>query len=134
MKKDIIIPNAAGVGIAMVPDMDDKKQRIWSAYLVNERESTLYNVFIQVSAKGELKGAERKTASVRFYVEELEPRKAKKIEIVLHQATKLSNQYWISFFDNEVLFDKKIVFEPGSITAAKLVVQDVLKVRAVYHD
>jgi hypothetical protein len=134
MKKDIIIPNAAGVGIAMVPDMDDKKQRIWSAYLVNERESTLYNVFIQVSAKGELKGAERKTASVRFYVEELEPKKAKKIEIVLHQATKLSNQYWISFFDNEVLFDKKIVFEPGSITAANLVVQDVLKVRAVYHD
>lgn len=134
MKKDIIIPNAAGVGIAMVPDMDDKKQRIWSAYLVNQRESTLYNVFIQVSAKGELKGAERKTASVRFYVEELDPGKAKKIEIVLHQATKLSNQYWISFFDNDVLFDKKIVFEPGSITSAKLALHDVLKVRAVYHD
>jgi hypothetical protein len=134
MKKDIVVPEASGVGIAMVPDMDDKKQRIWSAYLVNQRESTLYNVFIQVSAKGEVRGEEQKTASVRFYVESLEPKKAKKIEVVLHQATKLANQYWISFFDNEVLYDKKVVFAPGSITGANLAMLEVLNLRAVYQD
>jgi hypothetical protein len=133
MKKDIIIPDASGVGIAMLPEANDKKQRIWVAYFINQRDTKLENVLIQVSAKGVVKGEEKKTALVRFFLNEVAPQSTKKIEMLLQQATKLENQYWVSFYDNGVLYDKKIKFAAGEITSKNMGPVEGFHQRAVFR-
>lgn len=133
MKKDIIIPEVTGVGIAMLPEANDKKQRIWSAYFINQRDTRLENVIVQVSAQGLIKGEERKTANLRFFLHEVEPHSTKKIEVLLQQATKLENLYWVSFYDKGVLYDKKIKFEAGEISSKNMGPVEGFHQRAVFR-
>jgi hypothetical protein len=52
------------------------------------------------------------------------PNEVAKIELIVPEVFGLYNEYWVSFWINEELFDKKFLFLPDAIHADKLTMLD----------
>ncbi len=115
MKKDIEIPEMTDVVVAIVPSSNHLGEREWSVYLLNLKAEKISNVIINVSADGEINGQPKVTANLRFHFNEIAANSANPFEIVLPEAFHLRNQYWVSFFAEEKLYDKKFIAEANTI-------------------
>jgi hypothetical protein len=115
MKKDIELPKVEGVAMAVVREPDEEGALGWYVYLINQLDRTLENVLVSSRGYGEIDGEPRKTAEMRHFLEKLEPRSWARIERIVEDVFPLNNQYWLSFYVNGVLHDKKYIFLPESI-------------------
>ena len=115
MIKDIPQRKVEDFAIAIVPPENGDLTDLWEVYVLNLQEATLRSVLVTSKGYGELDGEQRKTATMRYFIEELGPMEMVKIEPIQPAVFALTNEYWVSFsFDNH-LFDKKYVFVQGSI-------------------
>ena len=119
MKKDFQIPSAEGICVAIVADKDADGKKIWSVGLFNERPEAVFNVIINASGSGFIKGKEKQTAKVRFLMDELQPGEFKPFEILVRDSIELTNTYWITFFSGNDLCDKKIQVPPKYVMLQK---------------
>jgi hypothetical protein len=71
--------------------------------------------------KDKKSGEEIKTSQLRHSLEVLLPNEAAKIEPIMEDVFHLNNEYWISFWAEDVMYDKKFVFEANTINPEKLV-------------
>ena len=111
MKKDIPIQQVVDVGIAIVPDEDGA----WQVYLINNKAEKLRHVMVCSRGYGEIEGEKTETSTLRYYYDNISPKTAFKVELIVPELLKLANEYWVSFSLNDYLFDKKYVFVKGSI-------------------
>lgn len=116
MIKDIDQPEVDGVSVAITETTNEAGEKEWTAYLINLKEEPLENVLIRSNGFGEKDGEEFKTSELRRFIERVEPLSTTQIEPILSEALDLNNQYWVSFYVHKVLYDKKYVFEPGSVS------------------
>jgi hypothetical protein len=116
MKKDINPPKVENVAIAIVPEEDENGEEQWFAYFLNLNESELEAVLVRSNGYGEKKGEKIKTSELRHFLNVVPPKSYMKIEPLLKEVFKLSNQYWVSYYLNHMMYDKKYVFVPESIT------------------
>ena len=65
-------------------------------------------------------GEKIKTSTLRHCIELLLPNEAAKIEPIMEDVFGISNEYWVSFWVDEVMYDKKFVFPPESICEKNL--------------
>jgi hypothetical protein len=65
-------------------------------------------------------GEKIKTSTLRHSLEVLLPQEAAKIEPIMEDVFALSNEYWVSFWVNDVMYDKKFIFLPETITKDKM--------------
>ncbi len=49
----------------------------------------------------------------------------------MEEAFALTNQYWVSFFEHEKMFDKKYIFVPDSITKKNFIMVPLLNSKGV---
>lgn len=111
MKKDIQMPKVEGVYVAIVQEKNEEDALVWNVYLVNDKDEAIENAF--VSSKGyleDVKGVQSKTSTLRHYFKEVPSKKATKVEPIMDDVFKLNNEYFVSFYHEGVLFDKKFVF------------------------
>ncbi len=118
MRKDIQPPKVTGVAMAVVPGTDEDGGTAWHVYLINTTELTLRNVMVSSRGYGELEGKSRKTSEMRHFLETLGPKSWARIERIVEDVFGLNNQYWLSFYANDQLHDKKYIFLPDSIHEA----------------
>ena len=52
----------------------------------------------------------------RHSLDEIEPKSFKKIETLPDELFALSNEFWVSFYINKKMFDKKYIFLTESIS------------------
>lgn len=122
MKKDIISPPVEDIAIAIVQENDSplaetlKSEAEWNVYIINLKKDKIHNVLVTSRGYGILDGEERKTSTLRHYVEELPPNSYAIIEPIVQEVFPLSNEYWVSFYINRTIFDKKFVFVPETIS------------------
>lgn len=117
MKKDIVIPKVENVYIAAIQEWnDDFMQKTWFAYLVNDSEEKLESVIVVSNASGMLEGEERKTGMLRHAFVDVQPDTAVKIEMIEDSVLSLNNNFMVTFFKGNTLFDKNFVFRSGTIT------------------
>ncbi|MCB9171148.1 MAG: hypothetical protein H6594_12445 [Flavobacteriales bacterium] len=116
MKADIHRPRVKGVAMAVVrePDADDAPG--WFVYLINRNDVPLENVLISSRGYGEVEGEQRRTSEMRHFLEHLGARSWARIERIVEEVFPLNNQYWLSFYIDGVIHDKKYIFLPESIT------------------
>lgn len=115
MRKDIQAPKVEGVAMAVVPETGPEGEDAWYVYLINQQDVELQNVLVSSRGYGELEGEARKTSEMRHYLESLGPRSWARIERIVEDVFALSNQYWLSFYVDGELHDKKYIFLAGSI-------------------
>jgi hypothetical protein len=116
MKEDIERPKVINVGVAMVKERSETNEWEWNAYVFNLRDEIITNVLVSSRGYGEQKGEKKNTTVLRHFIENVDSLDFKKIEPVIPDVFELTNEYWVSFYVDGVIHDKKFVFVKGSIT------------------
>ena len=119
MKKDIELPEVSNVFMAIVKEYnDDFKCEDWNAYIINNKDVDLEMVLIVSKGYDEDKLLE--TAVLRHKIEKLPAQSFAKVELIQGDVLKLSNFFNVTFFEGSQMFDKKYLFEKGTIKEGNL--------------
>jgi hypothetical protein len=128
MKKDIPIHSAAQVGIALTPNKEDE---VWDVYLINMKDRMIREIIVNSKGYGELDGKKIETQTSRYFLPYLGKENAQKIELIHNDLTQVANEYWITFYIDGDIYDKKVVFVQGSIDETYFTTIPVLEKRGV---
>jgi hypothetical protein len=131
MRKDIHAPKVEGVAMAVVREKDDEGEEAWYVYLINRSDRPLENVLVSSRGYGEIAGESRKTSEMRHHLEVLGPKSWARIERIVEDVFPLSNQYWLSYYKDKALHDKKYIFLAGSIAEENFTTLPLMNARGV---
>ena len=115
MRKDIEIPIVTDIAVAIVAETNELNQEEWNAYIINLKSKPIEGVLISSRGYGELNNEKRKTSELRHFLDVMEPKSYKKIEPIIEDVFGLNNEYWVSFYLEHKMFDKKFIFLAESI-------------------
>jgi hypothetical protein len=68
---------------------------------------------------------------MRHYLERLGPRSWARIERIVEDVFALNNQYWLSFYLRDTLYDRKYIFVAGSIEETNFTTVPLMEKRGV---
>jgi hypothetical protein len=131
MNQDIERPSVEGVSMAVVREPDPEGEDAWYVYLINARDVPLQNVLVSSRGYGEIDGEQRKTSEMRHVLDTLGPESWARIERIMEDVFALSNQYWLSFYVDGKIHDKKYIFLAGSIDEANFTALPLMNKRGV---
>lgn len=120
MKKDIHIPKVQGVSMAVVRE-EEGPEAEWGVYLINSKDSTLTDIIVSSKGFGELDGEKVATSELRHYFEGLAPKSYVKVERIVEEVFGLNNQYFLTFYIDGLIHDRKFIFVPGSVAEENMV-------------
>lgn len=117
MKKDIEIPIAKNVHVAIVHEWNDEfLEKNWNAYIINDRDSKIEAV-IAVSNGYE---GDRKTSTMRHGLGDIPAKSFRKIEILQEEILAFNNEFFVTFFADDKLYEKRFLFEKYAISESNL--------------
>ncbi|MEQ9442425.1 MAG: hypothetical protein RIG62_25530 [Cyclobacteriaceae bacterium] len=132
MKKDISFPKVEGVRMAIGRQKNTVSDDYeFHVYLINENDFSLENVL--VNSSGYSKKKTKKTSVLRHYLETLAPQSATKVELINPDLFALVNQFWVSYYRDKEVYDKKFVFMPDSVTEDNFQYIESLNMEGVLH-
>lgn len=112
MKEELKGPKVEDISVAVVLEEGEDKTLVHNVYLINLKDQTLEGVL--VSSKGYAIAQKTKekieTSMLRHHLKEVPPRSFKKIEPIMEDIFGLNNEYWVSFWVDGVMHDKKFIF------------------------
>ena len=118
MKKDIEIPVVKDVHVAIIREWNEEfLDKDWNAYIINDRNTPIE--LTMVVSKGY--DGERKTSIMRHAIGDLESRSYKKIEVVQEDLLALDNEFFVTFYADNKLYEKKFVFSKNTVTENNLI-------------
>jgi len=125
MKQDIAFDPVAGVSIAIVPDAAAAPGAdgiaAWTVYLLNANDTPLDTVLIAAEGYGtQPTGEAVRTSTLRYHFAQVGPQSATPVELIDPAVFHLTNQYWVSYYQEGRIFDKKFIFVPDSLVPANL--------------
>lgn len=128
MKKDIEIPKVEGVYVAVVNEYNDiYKTQDWNAYIINDKEVNLEVVLIVTSGY-----SEKKTTSIFRKKLDLLPKKSyAKIELMPEELFALNNEFKVTFFEGNAMFEKTYLFRRNTINEKALQNIPLMQVKGV---
>ena len=132
MKDELKGPKVEKVSVAIV-EMKVENEKSYYAYLLNLREDIMEGIIISSTGYGQnTKTGDRiKTSTLRHSIEVLLPNEAARIEPIMPEVFGLSNEYWVSFWVNEVMYDKRFVFPAESISEKNMQMIEILGQKGV---
>lgn len=117
MKKDIEIPVAKDVYVAVIREWNEEfLSKDWNAYLINNRSDTIEMTI--VVSKGF--DGDKKTSTMRHGIGVLGPKSFKKIELLQEEVLALNNEFFVTFFAENKLFEKRCLFPKHTINENQL--------------
>jgi len=117
MKKDITIPEVENVFVAAVQEWsDDFMEKVWFIYLVNDSDFNLDSVMVVSKAFGTIDGEMKKTSLLRHAFIKIPAVSVVKVEMLEKSVTTLNNEFMVTFFIGNTLYDKKFTFKANSIS------------------
>lgn len=112
MRKDIEIPIAENVFVAAVNEWDDNfLSKHWYVYLINNRPTPIEGIIIV--SKGYKN--ETKTSILRRSLEWLDGESYQKIELITEELIAVENEFFVTFFADQKLYERRFIFEPYTI-------------------
>ncbi len=117
MKKDIQIPKVEGVYVAVVNEFNDiYKTQDWNAYIINDKEVDLDVVLIVTSGYSDKK----MTSIFRKKLDVLPKKNYAKIELMQEELFALNNEFKVTFFEGNTMFEKTYLFRKNTINEKAL--------------
>ncbi|MFC5624507.1 hypothetical protein [Algoriphagus winogradskyi] len=113
MKKDIDFSPVTGVKLAIAKE-ETASGTEWAVYIINLNLIELKNVMITSKGYGEINGEVKKTSTLRHMMEELGEQSVAKVEPIDPAVFALNNEFWVSYYILDQIFDKKFIFTSGS--------------------
>jgi hypothetical protein len=117
MREELKSPKAENVKMIVAPEQNEEGEIQHYVYLLNLREDIMEGIIVTSNGYGEdvNTGEKVKTSTLRHSLEVLLPDEAAKIEPIMEEVFGLTNEYLVSFWIDEVLYDKKFIFLPETI-------------------
>lgn len=116
MRKDIEIPKVEDVHIVAIKEWDkDFKDQQWNIYVVNNKATEISTILVLSRGNSE----DKKTSTLRHSLGDLKPYSSAKVEFITTEVLGFTNEYLITFFSENTLFERKFVFEPNMISEDK---------------
>ncbi len=117
VKKDIEIPIAKNVHVAIIPEWNDEfLEKNWNAYIINDRD-TVIEAVIAVSNGFE---GERKTSTMRHGLGDIPAKEYRKIEMLQEDLLAFNNEFFVTFFADDKLYEKRFTFEKYAISESNI--------------
>jgi len=133
MIKDIKLPQVKNVTIAIAREKNNLMQDEWKVYLLNNNDVAIENTLVASTGYGEKEGEHQKTSTLRHFLETVPAHSAALVEPIDPALFHLNNEYWVSYYINRELFDKKFVFVPETICPENLTFIKELDREGVLH-
>ncbi|MAP01742.1 MAG: hypothetical protein CMD01_02850 [Flavobacteriales bacterium] len=130
MKKDIPIPKVKDIGVAVVKEKI-KAEVVWRVYLINYNSFLLKNVLISSRGYGNINDQKKKTSSFSHFLGDVDKRSFKPFELINEAVFGLSNEFLVTYYIDEVIYDKKYIFLPDSIQEKHFTTIPLLKKKGV---
>ena len=132
MKKDIVRPLMDGVTIAIKLD-DSSPENHWIVYVINSNDFKIDHVLVASKGYGEKKEEVQQTSTLRHFYDQLEANSTQQVELITSEVFHLFNEYWLSYYVEGKLYDKKFTFVPGSINTENLCFIKPLNAQGILH-
>lgn len=129
MKKDIDFSPVKDVHIVVAKSDDG-----WRVFLINRNHEKLENVMITSRGYGETKKEKQQTSTLRHMIPYVESGMYALIEPIDESVFHLNNEYWVSYYINGQVYDKKFIFVPDSIIDENLTFIKELDMKGILHD
>ena len=121
MKKDIVIPEVENVFVATVQERsDDFMEKVWYAYLVNDSDFLIESVMVVSKAFGTIDGEMKRTSLLRHAFVEVPAVSVVKIEMIEKSVLVLNNEFSVSYFIGNKMYDKKFIFKANAMNEQEL--------------
>ncbi len=118
MKKDIEIPISKDVYVAIINEWnDDFLSKDWNAYILNNRSSLIEMVLI-VSRGYD---GDTKTSTMRHGIGVVGAKSFEKIELIQEEVLQLDNEFLVTYYADDKLFEKKYFFGKNTVHQDSLV-------------
>lgn len=128
MKKDIDIPKVEGVYLAVVNEYNDiYKTQDWNAYIINDKEVDIEMVLIVTSGYSE----DKMTSIFRKKLDKLPKKSYAKIELLQEDLFAINNQFKVTFFEGNKMFDKTYTFRKNTINLKALQAVPLMEAKGV---
>lgn len=128
MKKDINIPVVKDVYVAVVYEYNDiYKTHDWNAYIINDKKVDLDVVLIVTSGYSK----DKTTSIFRKKLDKLPAKSYAKIELMQEELFALNNQFKVTFFEGNTMFDKTYLFRKNTINKKALQPIPLMEARGV---
>jgi hypothetical protein len=123
VKKDIEIPIAKDVYVAAVHEWNEElTAKEWNAYIINFRTTPIDMVLIV--SKGY--DGERKTSVMRHAIGAVEDQSFAKIELILEDVLGLNNEFFVTYYADNKIYEKRFLFKKHSVNENSLSKIDVI--------
>jgi len=122
MREELMGPRVENVAVAVVQDKNEIGESIYNVYLLNLRDDIMEGIIITSKGYGANAntGEKVETSMLRHSLEVLLPNEAAKIEPIMEEVFGLANEYWVSFYVDSTMYDKKFVFLPETISESNM--------------
>lgn len=133
MREELKGPVVENVGVAVIQIENELKEKLYEVYLLNLKEEIIEGIIITSKGYGEnaVTGEKVKTSTLRHSLEVLLPNEAAKIEPIMEDVFGIANEFWVSFWIEDTMYDKKFVFVPESISEKNMKIIPVLGEKGV---
>ncbi|WP_345101349.1 hypothetical protein [Mucilaginibacter panaciglaebae] len=115
MIKDLPENDVTDIAVAVALEGENIQSKIFHVYLINLKNEPIENVLITSKGYGERDGEQVKTSTLRHMFASVDANSSKQIELIDEQTFGLANEYWVSYYIGNHIYDKKFIFLPESI-------------------
>lgn len=116
MIKDIERPEVTDIAVAIVKEFDDEfQEENWNVYLLNLKPIAITGILVTSRGYGNIQDEKRESSTLRQFFEEIPARTYVKIEPIMEELFVLNNEFWVSFYIDKIIYDKKFIFLAESI-------------------
>lgn len=133
MREELKGPKVENVGVAVVQQRDENNNIVHYVYLLNLRDDIMEGIIVTSKGYGMNveTGEKVQTSMLRHCLEVLLPNEAAKLEPIMEDVFGLANEYWVSFYVDGRMYDKKFVFLPETISEKNMKEIPVLGMKGV---
>lgn len=133
MKDDIIIPEVKHVTLVVAREKNILNQDEWRVHLINNNDYAIENTLVASKGYGEKEGEAQRTSTLRHFLETVPAKSAVMVEPIEASLFHLNNEYWVSYYVNNQIYDRRFIFVPESICEENLTFIKELNLEGVLH-
>lgn len=119
--------------MAVIRTVNDAEENEWSVYLLNHNNFPLETVLIASTGYGTKDGEDQRTSTLRHMFEEISAGGHVLIEPIQPDVFHLTNEYFVTYYKDREIYEKRFVFVPDTITEDNLSYIESLQQEGVIH-
>lgn len=131
MLKDIELLNDQKVGVAIVKEINDALEEVWNVYVVNFNNKAIQNVLVTCKGYGQIDNEPRATTVMRYFLGDVPEKSFVKVEPIHPDLFVLNNEYFVTFYEDGKILDKKLTFLSNTIFDDVLIEIELIKKEGV---